>query len=161
MDEGFEVLTLMQTGKGRIFPLVLVDSPGGNYWKTWFAFLNEYLLKLNLISETDFNLFRMTDSIDEAVEEIVHFYKNFVSYRWVGKRMVIRMQQQLSAEVIAKMNEDFRDIIVQGSIAQGAALDEEKNEPELLNLPRLILVADQRRYGRIRKLIDAINDAAI
>jgi uncharacterized protein (TIGR00730 family) len=158
MDEGFEVLTLMQTGKGRIFPLVLIDSPGGNYWKTWFAFLSEYLLKLGLVGETDFTFFKMTDSVDEAIAEIARFYKNFVSYRWVGKRMVVRMNKQLSDAAIAKMNVDFADILVQGKIEQSAALPEEKNEPELASLPRLILVPDQRQYGRLRQLIDAVND---
>jgi len=158
MDEGFEVLTLMQTGKGRIFPLVLIDSPGGNYWKTWFAFLSEYLLKLGLVGETDFTFFKMTDSVDEAIAEIVRFYKNFVSYRWVGKRMVVRMNKQLSDAAIAKMNVDFADILITGKIEQSAALPEEKNEPELALLPRLILVPNQRQYGRIRQLIDAVND---
>ena len=158
MDEGFEVLTLMQTGKGRIFPLVLIDSPGGNYWKTWYAFLSEYLLKLGLIGETDLNFFKMTDNIDDAIAEIVRFYRNFVSYRWVGKRMVVRMNHQLSDAAIAKMNKDFQDILLQGQIEQSAALPEEKNEPELASLPRLILVPNQRQYGRIRQLIDAVND---
>ena len=158
MDEGFEVLTLMQTGKGRIFPLVLIDSPGGNYWKTWFAFLSEYLLKLGLVGETDFTFFKMMDSVDAAIAEIVRFYKNFVSYRWVGKRMVVRMNRQLSDAAIAKMNVEFKDILLQGQIEQSAALPEEKNEPELALLPRLILVPDQRHYGRIRQLIDAVND---
>ena len=158
MDEGFEVLTLMQTGKGRIFPLVLIDSPGGNYWKTWFAFLSEYLLKLGLVGETDFTFFKMTDSVDAAIAEIVRFYKNFVSYRWVGKRMVVRMNRQLSGAAIECLNRDFADILLQGRIEQSAALPEEKNEPELASLPRLILVPDQRHYGRIRQLIDAVND---
>jgi len=158
MDEGWEVLTLMQTGKGRIFPLVLVDSPGGNYWKTWFAFLNEYLCKLGYIGKTDLTFFKMTDSIDAAVEEIVRFYRNFVSYRWVGKRMVVRMNRQLPVAAIERMNVEFADILLQGRIEQSAALPEEKNEPELALLPRLILVPDQRYYGRIRQLIDAVND---
>ncbi len=158
MDECFEVLTLMQTGKGRIFPLVLIDSPGGNYWKTWFAFLSEYLLKLGLISEADFTYLKMTDSVDDAIAEILRFYKNFISYRWVGKRMVVRMNRQLPDAAIAQMNVDFADILLQGRIEQSAALPEEKNEPELASKPRLILIPDQRHYGRIRQLIDAIND---
>jgi len=158
MDECFEVLTLMQTGKGRIFPLVLIDSPGGNYWRTWFAFLSDYLLKVGMIGETDFTFFKMTDNIDGAIAEIVRFYKNFVSYRWVGKRMVVRMNKQLSAAAIEKMNAEFSDILLQGRIEQSAALPEEKNEPELASLPRLILTPDQRHYGRIRQLIDAVND---
>jgi len=158
MDEGFEVLTLMQTGKGRIFPLVLIDSPGGNYWKTWYAFLSDYLVRHGLIGQAELNFFKMTDSVDDAIAEIVRFYKNFVSYRWVGKRMIVRMNRQLSTGAIARLNEDFKDILLQGCIEQSAALPEEKNEPELASLPRLILVPDQRYYGRIRQLIDAVND---
>ena len=118
----------------------------------------EYLLKLGLIGQTDLTFFKMTDSIDEAIAEIVRFYKNFVSYRWVGKRMVLRMNRQLSDAAIARMNIDFADILLQGRIEQSAALPEEKNEPELAAKPRLILVPDQRHYGRIRQLIDAVND---
>ena len=84
MDEGFEVLTLMQTGKARIIPVVLVDQPGGRYWETWFGFLGDYLLKQGLVSENDFDLFRITHDVDVAVAEILSFYKNFNSYRWVG-----------------------------------------------------------------------------
>ncbi len=158
MDEGFEVLTLMQTGKGRIIPVVLVDSPGGNYWKTWFAFLSEYLLKLGFVGETDFTFFKMVDSVDAAIAEIVRYYKNFVSYRWVGKRMVVRMNRQLPPEAIARMNDEFADILLQGQIEQCSALPEEKNEPELAALPRLVLTPNQRYFGRIRQLIDAVND---
>lgn len=158
LDEGFEVLTLMQTGKGRIFPLVLVDKPGGNYWKTWHAFLHEYLLKLGLVSERDFALFKMTDDVDEAVEDIVRFYRNFVSYRWVGKRMVIRMQRELSPEAVESINGRFADLLIGGRIVQGGALPEEKNEPELLHLPRLVLTPDQRDFSRLRQLIDAVNE---
>src|SRR5436190_10832820 len=81
MDEGFEVLTLMQTGKARLIPFVLVDKPGGTYWKTWIRFLQDHLLRLRLISADDFHLFRVAPSVDAAVEEIVGFYKNFRSYR--------------------------------------------------------------------------------
>jgi uncharacterized protein (TIGR00730 family) len=159
LDEGFEALTLMQTGKSRIIPLVLVDKPGGNYWQTWFAFLHEYLLKLGLVSETDFSLFKLTDSVDEAVEEIVRFYRNFISYRWVGKRMVIRMQRKLTTNALASLNKRFTDVLLEGAITQGDALPEEKNEPELLQYPRLILTPDQHDFGRLRRLIDAVNAA--
>ena len=159
IDEGFEVLTLMQTGKGRIMPLVLVDRPGGNYWKTWYAFTREYLLELGLVSANDFALFKLTDDIDAAVAEIVNFYKNFVSYRWVGKRLVIRMQHALSPSTIDKINSDFADILVAGKFEQGGALPEEANEPELAENPRLIFVPAQHDYGRVRQLIDIINQA--
>ena len=161
MDEGFELLTLMQTGKGRIMPVVLVDRPGGSYWKTWFAFLGEYLLKLGLVSEADFSLFTMTDSVDEAIAEIVQFYRNFHSYRWVGQRMVFRLREKLTEAAVAKLNTDFADIIASGEIALADALPEEKNEPELATLPRLVLLPHRRNFGRFRKLIDAINQAEV
>src|SRR6266566_3863631 len=91
MDEGFECLTLMQTGKARIIPIVLVDKPGGAYWKTWTEFLHRHLLEQGLVSPDDFHLFRTTDNLEEAISEILQFYKNFHSYRWVGSEMVIRL----------------------------------------------------------------------
>ena len=157
MDEGFELLTLMQTGKGRIIPVVLVDRPGGSYWATWFAFLGEYLLKLGLVSETDFHLFKITDSVDEAIAEILQFYRNYHSYRWVGQRIVFRLQKKLTAAAVKQLDVDFEDIVADGEILMGSALPEEKNEPELAELPRLILTPHRRNFGRFRKLIDAIN----
>lgn len=161
LDEGFEVLTLMQTGKARIIPLILIDRPGGNYWKTWFSFLGEYLAKLGLISEHDFSFFTMTSDVDQAVAEIDRFYRNFRSYRWVGKRMVIRLQARLSHEALVKLNTDFADILAVGKIEQGTALPEEKNEPEIWGAPRVILTPHQRDFGRLRKLIDAINESTL
>jgi uncharacterized protein (TIGR00730 family) len=160
LDEGFETLTLMQTGKSTVLPLVLIDEPGGNYWETWFAFLNEYLLKLGLISETDFRLFKITDDVDEAVEEILQFYRNFHSYRWVGKQMVIRLLRPLTKDALAALNAEFKDLLQTGHISQGPALPQEKNEAKLLELPRLILIPHQSNFGRLRELIDAINRAS-
>jgi len=159
MDEGFEVLTLMQTGKARIIPLVLVDPPGGHYWETWFSFLKDHLLKQGLISENDFDFFKLTHDVDDAVAEIMKFYKNFHSYRWVGSRMVIRLQQKLSEDAIAHLNGTFADIVQSGSIVQSEALPEEQNEPDILSLPRIVLTPHRTNFGRLRKLIDAVNEA--
>jgi hypothetical protein len=161
MDEGFEVLTLMQTGKARILPIVLVDKPGGTYWKTWFSFLGDYLLKIGLVSADDFHLLKMVENVDQAVEEILHFYKNFHSYRWVGPRMVIRIHSPLTSAAIAGLNTRFNDILQNGQIIQGTALLEEQNESELQDLPRLIFTPFRHNYGRLRLLINAINDAEI
>jgi len=157
MDEGFELLTLMQTGKGRIIPVVLVDRPGGRYWKTWFAFLGEYLLKLGLVSEADFHFFKMTDSVDEAIAEIVQFYRTYHSYRWVGQRIVFRLHQRLTAAAVEGLNAEFADLLADGQVVQDGPLPEEKNEPELADLPRLIFQPHRRNFGRFRKFIDAIN----
>ncbi len=159
MDEGFELLTLMQTGKGRILPVVLVDRPGGSYWKTWFAFLGEYLLKLGLVSVDDFHLFKMTDSVDEAVAEIAQFYRNYHSYRWVGQRIVFRVKKKLTAAAVVKLNAEFVDLLADGQIVLSGALPDEKNEPEIAELPRLVLTPHRRNFGRFRQLIDGINNA--
>jgi uncharacterized protein (TIGR00730 family) len=160
MDEGFEVLTLMQTGKARIFPVVFVDKPGGSYWKTWHAFLKDHLLKLGLISPEDFHLFKMVEGVDEAVEEVTRFYRVFHSYRWVGQKLVIRLHKALEPEAIAHLNEKFAYLRIGDPIVQCAALHEERNEPELADLPRLVFVPDRRNFGQLRLVIDEINATA-
>lgn len=161
MDEGFEVLTLMQTGKARIIPVILVDKPGGRYWETWLRFLQEDLLGLGLISEDDFHLFTLTHDVDQAVEEVEKFYRNYRSYRWVGARMVVRLTHRLSVAAIEKLNADFADLIERGSIIQSGALPEEANEPEIATLPRLVLHPYQRNFGRLRLFLNAVNAAEI
>ncbi len=157
MDEGFEVLTLMQTGKARIIPVVLVDKPGGTYWTTWMAFLADHLLKIGLVSKEDFYFFKIAENVDAAVEEITGFYRNYRSYRWVGPKLVIRVDKPLSETALVRLNGDFAAICVDGGIVQTSALAEELNEPELANLARVVLTPDRRNFGTLRKLIDAIN----
>ena len=157
MDEGFEVLTLMQTGKARIFPLVLVDKPGGTYWQTWLAFLRGHLLKLGLISEDDFNFLHHCESVECAVEHIVHFYSNFHSSRWVGGKLVIRLQRPLSQMLVEKMDTEFDDVLASGKFTRSAALPEESGEPDIAHLPRLVFQPKRRNFGRLRKVIDAVN----
>jgi uncharacterized protein (TIGR00730 family) len=159
MDETFEALTLMQTGKARVIPVVLLDRPSGEYWKTWMKFVREHLLTLNLVSAEDFSLFKITNTVREAVDEIVRFYRLYHSSRWVGERLVIRLNGQLSEQTIAFLNKEFSDLLCKGRIAQRAALPQEKNEPEIWDLPRLILTPHRDRFGRLRQLIDAINSA--
>jgi uncharacterized protein (TIGR00730 family) len=159
MDEGFEVLTLMQTGKGRIIPFVLVDTPEGTFWKKWLSFVEDDLLAKGLVAPEDFHLFKLTSDLAEAEAEVVQFYKNFRSYRWVGDRVSIRLEHRLEPGEIERMNRDFRDLLIDGDIVQTTALPEEKNEPELLELPRIILTPFRRKLGRLRQLIDAVNTA--
>jgi uncharacterized protein (TIGR00730 family) len=162
MDEGFEVLTLMQTGKARIIPVVLLDRPGGSYWETWMKFLTEHLFKFGYIGEEDFHFFKKVPDVEAAVREIVHFYSVYQSSRWVGEQLVVRLSKKLSGAALSKLNDDFADILRSGEIAQGSALRQEKNEPEIWELPRLIFTPHRRSFGRFRQLIDAINasDAA-
>lgn len=159
MDEGFEVLTLMQTGKARIIPMVLLDKPGGTYWETWMKFLTEHLLKFGYIGTEDFYFFKIVNGVEEAVTEILRFYCVYQSSRWVGEQLVIRLSEKLSSAALTKLNDDFSDIVRIGRIIQGTALRQEKNEPEIWDLPRLILTPHRRSFGRFRQLIDAINSS--
>ena len=159
MDEGFELLTLMQTGKAKILPIVMVDAPGGTYWKTYLQFLEEHLLRRGLISEDDFALFKVTDDIQEAVDEICNFYKNYHSYRYVGDELVFRLQEPLSENAVAALGEEFGDLLAKPGFRICSALKAEKNEPALDDLPRLVCRPNHSKYGRHRLLIDAINVA--
>src|SRR5437899_942771 len=161
MDETFEALTLMQTGKARIIPVVLLDRPDGNYWETWTKFVTEHLLKLGFISPEDFSFFKIVHNVREAVTEILQFYKVYQSARWVGERLVIRICDRLSKKAIIDLNDKFADIVRRVQILQASALRQEKKEREAWNIPRLILTPYRRSFGRFRQLINAINFSTI
>lgn len=160
MDEGYEALTLMQTGKSQLMPLVLVESPGGTYWKDWDAHLRAQLLGNQLISPDDLHLYQITDRPEQAVEWITRFYRNFHSLRWVRDLLVIRLQSARSApseNAVAAWNERFSDIITGEKIHFTPPLPEEVEDDDRLHLPRLAFGFDRRQYGRLRQLIDDLN----
>ncbi len=157
MDEGFEALTLMQTGKALIIPIVLIDRPDGSYWETWMRFLTDHLLKLGLISQEDFNFIKIEHDVEAAVKHILLFYRNYQSSRWVGSQLVLRICQRLTDKAVVELNKQFADLLREGSIEQRNALPQEKNQPEILELPRLVLTPHRHQFGRYRQLIDAIN----
>ncbi|MDR1305178.1 MAG: TIGR00730 family Rossman fold protein [Verrucomicrobiales bacterium] len=158
MDEGFEVITLVQTGKAPIMPIVFVDEPGGNFWRTFEHYLHEHLLRDGVISRDDFKLIKFTDNLAEAQKEVLNFYYNFHSYRYVGDELVIRLQREVPPGAIRRLEDDFADILDEpGSIHMSRALPEEINEPELTDLPRLCLKFDRRTHGRLRELLDRLN----
>ncbi len=157
MDEVFESLTLIQTGKSAIYPIVLIDAKGGSYWEFWAQFIREHLLRLRLISETDLALYKVTDDVAEAVAEIVRFYQVFHSYRYVGDKLVMRLLKPLAAGEPERLQKEFADLIKSGKLTQRGALDEENDEPEMAHLSRLVFRHQRGSYGRLRQLIDAIN----
>jgi len=159
LDEGMEVITLMQTGKARLIPLVLVDEPGGKFWKNFIRYVSEHLMADKLISPEDFNLFKLTDSVTEARNEILRFYHNFHSYRFVGPYMVIRLQRALSEKKLDVLRKEFLSIIdPPGEMFQRDALPQEANEPEIAALPRLCLTFNRIHFGFLRLLIDRLNE---
>ena len=161
MDEGFEVLTLLQTGKTSIVPIILMDRPNGFYWETWRRFLDNDLLELGLISKSDFHLFTITHDVDRAVQEIKQFYNIFHSYRWVRDDMVIRIQKRLTPIALEKLNNQFDFLLASGHIAQREALPEEADDLTVAGLPRLVLTPNKRDFAMLRLLINAINDSAV
>jgi hypothetical protein len=157
MDEGYEALTLMQTGKSQIMPLVLIDKPGGSYWKTWDKNIREHLLRDGLISPDDLNLYQITDNPDEAVKIISRFYRNFDSTRFVKDQFIIRMKNAPSPSALGALNEDFSDIVVGGKIDIVQPTREETEDEDRLDLARIAFNFNRRDYGRLRQLIDVLN----
>ncbi len=158
-DEGFEALTLIQTGKSGVVPIVFVDEPGGSYWRDWHDYVKTHLHARGLISDEDLCLYRVTDDLDVAVREILSFYRNYHSSRFVGSRLVIRVRQALDDSQLESLVSEFDDLLVGEPLTQGEALPEENGE--VPGLPRLVLGFDRRRVGRLRQLIDRLNDVVL
>jgi uncharacterized protein (TIGR00730 family) len=157
LDEGLEVLTLLQTGKRDMVPVVFLDAPGGVFWRDLQTFFLERLLGQGMISPEDLSLYKLTDSVEEAVAEIQQFYRVYHSMRYVKNRLVLRLRQAPSAELVERLNGEFADIINGGQFVVGGPLAEEKDEPSLANLPRLVFRFNRRSLGRLRQLIDLLN----
>lgn len=157
LDEAFEILTLIQTGKSNPLPVVCVDRPGGDYWKTWDGYVRNVLLARGLIAPDDLSLYRVTDRVEGAVAEITGFYRNYHSSRYVGDRLVIRLQQAPTGEELDRLNREFQDILVDGAMTVNSALPEETTDQAIAHLPRLTLHFNRRDVGRLRQLIDALN----
>lgn len=157
LDEALETLTLMQTGKQTMLPLVLLDHPGGAYWRDLGTFIDKQLLGNGMISPDDKNLYLITNSVDEAIEETLGFYNVYHSMRYVKDRLVFRLKKKLSDEQLEEIQTRFRSILVDGSFEQREALAEESGEGDLADMPRLVFHFDRRSLGKLRMLINFIN----
>lgn len=160
LDEGLEVLTLLQTGKHDMMPVVLLDEPGGSYWSVFDQFVRRQLLDHHMIDKDDLSLYKLTDRVEDAVEEILRFYRVYHSMRYVRTKLVFRLQRAPSEKLLAEINDRFRGILSEGSFTVGGPLSEEREESHLAALPRLIFHFDRRSFGRLRQLIDCINDGS-
>lgn len=158
-DEGFEVLTLLQTGKCQPMPLVLLDQPRGTFWKTWHRYVQDHLLRRNMISPEDLALYKVTDSCEEAVREITSYYRVYHSARYVRQYLVLRLNRALPPDYTAALSREFADIAPGGEITMSPPLAAERDDPTTLHHPRLVLPFDRRSFGRLRMLIDRINGA--
>lgn len=153
-DELFESLTLVQTGKSNIVPIVLLEGAGGQYWPGWEHYIREHLLGNGWISAEDTRIYHVAQSIPDAVDHIINFYRLYHSSRYVGPTLVIRLRQRIGEAELASLNTEFSDLVKSGRIEQVAALEGEQDH---LELPRLAFLHTRSKFGRLRMLIDRIN----
>jgi uncharacterized protein (TIGR00730 family) len=157
-DELYESLTLVQTGKRDLMPIVCVDYPGSTYWRDWKKYVEEHLLKEGLISPDDMALVTVVDSVDAAVEEILSFYAVYNSMRFVRDKLYIRLHKAPDDALLERLNREFADIIVSGRIELVPTHPLESEDEHLAELPRIAFNFNRRDYGRLRLMVDVIND---
>lgn len=156
-DEAFETLTLVQTGKRDLMPLVFLDKPGGTYWSGWMDYIRTELLDKGMISPSDMSLFRVTDDVEEAVDEVLDFYSVYNSMRFIRDKLIIRLHREPSAMLIERLNDEFQDVVESGKIEAAETHHFEADDEHLLHLPRLSLTFNRRSVGRLREMVDLLN----
>lgn len=157
-DELFETLTLVQTGKRDLMPIVCVDAPGGTYWRAWLKFVTENLRDQHLISPDDLSLLKITDDVNAAFDEVMGFYCVYNSMRYVRDKLYLRLHAAPSQVFLQRLNDEFRDILVTGKIELTCAHDLEDEDSHLADLPRLVLAFNRHDFARLRQMVDLIND---
>jgi uncharacterized protein (TIGR00730 family) len=160
LDEAFELLTLLQTGKAQPAPVIMLDVPGGTYWQHWGAFVERELERPGYVSVEDDHLFCVTDDVQVAVQEILGFYRNYHSQRFVEGHLVLRLLHEPSAELVDELNAEFGDVVVDGRIERTVASPGEVRDGDHPELARIRFHFDRRRLGRLRQMIDHLNRAA-
>jgi len=154
-DELFECLTLVQTGKSNIIPIVLVEGAGGEYWRHWHENLLRSLQCCGWISPEDTAFYHIAKDEQDAVEHVLKFYRIFHSSRYVGDTLVLRLQRSLAPAEIELLNSKFAGLIKVGRIEASGALEGERDH---LDLPRIAFIHTRNQFALVRRLIDQIND---
>ena len=154
-DEALETLTLCQTGRYGPVPMVLIDRPGGTYWRDWDSYLRKNLAATGLIGVEDLNLYTITDDIQVAAEVIRTFYQVYHSSRYVGEQFVMRLKMAISDRDLELLNQEFADLVTSGEIVQTTALADELEDSS--HLPRLVFKFDRRDFGKLYQMIGKIN----
>jgi uncharacterized protein (TIGR00730 family) len=157
-DEGNEALTLVQTGKRETIPILMVDAPGGGYWRSWRRFVEETLLGNGMISEQDLHLFLVTDDVDQAVEEIARFYRRYHSQRFIRDEHMVRVTGEVSDAELAELSQAFADMLVGDRTIRRVPPYPEEELAEDDGLTRLAMPFNRASYGRLRQLIDRLNE---
>ncbi len=156
-DELLESITLAQTGKTQLVPIILMDLPDGTYWTRWQEFLRDDVMSRGYIVEREMAFFKIVTSAEAAVNEITTFYRNFHSYRFVNRDLVIRLNYPPTPALIERLNRDFADIVTGGQVRQTEPLPAEADDPGKLHLHRLLMRFNREDYARLRQMIDVIN----
>ena len=157
MDESFELLTLMQTGKTPPAPIVLLDPAGSDYWDHWYQFVTAELADGGLISPTDMQLVRVTSSIDDAVDEVCRFYRSYHSMRFVGDRLIFRLNRPVGDDELASLDEEFGFRIEAGGFERTEATPAEIRDDDHVELDRIAFRFDRHKWSGLRLLIDRLN----
>ncbi len=159
LDEAFELLTLVQTGKAQPGPIVLLDTPGGTYWELWLAFVREELVANRYVSEHDLSLLSVTDDVDVAVRQVTEFFSNYRSQRFVDGRLVLRFRHVPDDTTLARLSDEFRDILRRGELERVEAAPAERADGDDVDAERVALWFDRRGWARLRELIERMNAA--
>ena len=157
LDEAFETLTLVQTGKRDLMPLVMLDEPGGTFWSRWLVYIREELLENELISPSDLSLFRVTDNVESAVDEVIGFYSVYNSMRFIRDRLILRLHVEPDAQLIERLNDEFADLCLSGRIEKTTAHPLESDDEHLMQLPRIAFTFNRKAVGRLRQMVDLLN----
>ena len=157
LDETLELLTLQQTGKAEPTPIVLLDAPGGRYWPGFDRFVNEELATRGMVAADDMERVLITDSVPAARAEILGFWRNYHSLRWVGATLVLRLRAEPTDDEVADLNDRFGHLVAAGRITRTGPLGPERASRDEIYRPRLALVLDQYRIGALHQLIRAVN----
>lgn len=157
LDEAFELFTLLQTGKAEPAPVVLLEVPGYDYWRSWERFVEDEVASRGLISQGDNSLYRIVDTVEVAALEILNFYRNYHSLRWVGDTLVVRIERRPTEAEAKSLSERFSDVLSAPVRILDGPLPAERRGNDFPELPRLGLRFNRTSYARLRQLIDALN----
>lgn len=159
MDETFELLTLMQTGKTFLAPVVMLDAPESTYWERWMSFVNDEFLENGLISPEDMDFVTVTSDLEAAAADICGFYATYDSSRYVGRQLVIRTHRRISDDELERLNDDFSDIVEAGTIERADPHRYEVEDDDALDKERIAFRFDRHHFARLRQLISTLNEA--
>ncbi|MEZ5204007.1 MAG: TIGR00730 family Rossman fold protein [Acidimicrobiales bacterium] len=158
LDETLELLTLQQTGKAEPTPIVLLDIPGGTYWQHFATFVRDELAARSMVAADDLDRVLITDSVEEAVQEILGFWSTYHSLRWVGSDLVLRLRRPLPPAAVEELNRRFAALLVDGPLVASGPLGPERDGNDHVELPRLVVPWVQRNVGQLHRVIRAINE---